>query len=133
MHHHHRRCLPFAVLTGAAIALGAVAARHGNAWQRVWLRAAIAGATWPTHRETRDRCARRLPRQTFASPEGHPATWRRWERGNGGDYTGVAELCFAVGVALDVRVCAQGSVKEQQVMRDCLSSWRAAMPTDASD
>jgi hypothetical protein len=63
MPHHHKRWLPFAVLTGAAIALWVIGAQHGYAWQLVWLPAAMAGATWPTDRKTRDRCARRLPWQ----------------------------------------------------------------------
>ena len=55
--------LQFASATAAAIALWALAAVHGYAWQMIWLPAAAAGATWPSHRgRTLALCRRRLGR-----------------------------------------------------------------------
>jgi hypothetical protein len=50
--------------TGAALLLWALAAAHGDAWQMIWLPAAIAGATWPHHnKRTLEHCLRRLRRR----------------------------------------------------------------------
>jgi hypothetical protein len=58
------RWLPLAFTTGAALALWALAAANGYAWQLIWLPAAVAGATWPRHRtRTLDNCVRRLRRE----------------------------------------------------------------------
>ena len=52
------RWLPLAFTTGAALALWALAAANGYAWQLIWLPAAVAGAAWPRHRTA---YARQLP------------------------------------------------------------------------
>ena len=58
------RWLPLAFTTGAALALWALAAANGYAWQLIWLPAAVAGAAWPRHRtRTLDNCLRRLRRE----------------------------------------------------------------------
>lgn len=59
------RWLRFAVSTGAAIAVWAVAAVNGYAWQMLWLPGVIAGAAWPInnkHKHHRSR-GRRSPRR----------------------------------------------------------------------
>jgi hypothetical protein len=59
----NKRWRQFASATAAALALWALAAAHGYAWQLIWLPAAAAGATWPTQRtRTLDHCLRRLRR-----------------------------------------------------------------------
>lgn len=56
-----KRWLRFASVTAIAVALWALAAVHGYAWQMIWLPAAAAGAAWPSHgTDTRDQCLRRL-------------------------------------------------------------------------
>ena len=58
------RWLPLAFTTGAALALWALAAANGYAWQLIWLPAAVAGAAWPRHRtRALDNCHRRLRRE----------------------------------------------------------------------
>jgi hypothetical protein len=58
------RWLPPAITTCAALALWALAATNGYAWQLICLPAAIAGAAWPRHRTpTLDNCLRRLRRK----------------------------------------------------------------------
>ena len=47
------RWLPLAFTTGAALALWALAAANGYAWQLIWLPAVVAGAAWPRHRTRR--------------------------------------------------------------------------------
>jgi hypothetical protein len=39
--------LHFAIATAAALAVWALAAAHGYAWQTIWLPAAVARAAWP--------------------------------------------------------------------------------------
>jgi hypothetical protein len=68
MHHHRSRWLPFALLTGAALAMWALATAHGYGWQLIWLPAVIAGAGWPAHRTTLARCLQRLRWQRKESP-----------------------------------------------------------------
>ena len=50
MHILAKRWLPLAIATSAALALWALAAAHGYAWQTIWLPAAVAGAAWPRDR-----------------------------------------------------------------------------------
>ena len=58
------RWLPLGIATGAALALWALAAAKGYAWQLIWLPAAVAGAAWPRHHtRTLDKCLRRLRRE----------------------------------------------------------------------
>ena len=58
------RWLPLVLTTGAALALWALAAANGYAWQLIWLPAAVAGAAWPRHRTgTLDNCLRRRRRE----------------------------------------------------------------------
>lgn len=59
----NNRWLP---LLGAssALALWALAAARGYAWQTLWLPAAVAGAAWPRRRQTIPTdCLRRLPQR----------------------------------------------------------------------
>jgi hypothetical protein len=57
------RWLPLALTTSAALAILALAAAHGYAWQLIWLPAVIAGAAWPGHRKTAlEKCLRRRHR-----------------------------------------------------------------------
>jgi hypothetical protein len=60
MHARHHRWFPFAIVTAIAIAIWALAALHGYAWQMLWLPAVIAGAAWPRHVHGK-RKPRRLP------------------------------------------------------------------------
>ena len=58
------RWLPLAFTTGAALALWALAAANGYAWQLIWLPAAVAGAAWPRHHtRTLHNCLRRRRRE----------------------------------------------------------------------
>ena len=58
------RWLPVAFTTGAALALWALAALNGYAWQLIWLPAAVAGVAWSRIRtDTLDNCLRRLRRE----------------------------------------------------------------------
>jgi hypothetical protein len=58
------RWLPLALSTGAALALWALAAANGYAWQLIWLPAAVAGAAWPRHHtRTLHNCLRRRRRE----------------------------------------------------------------------
>ena len=50
MHLLAKRWLPLALATSAALALWALAAEHGYAWETIWLPAAVAGAAWPSNR-----------------------------------------------------------------------------------
>ena len=52
-----KRWLPLAIATSAGLALWALAAAHGYAWQTIWLPAAVAGVAWPRDRTlTLGRC-----------------------------------------------------------------------------
>ena len=53
MHAHRHPWIPFALLTVIAVAIWALAAVHGYAWQMLWLPAVIAGAAWPGHGKRR--------------------------------------------------------------------------------
>jgi hypothetical protein len=72
MHNHERRWIPFALLSGPALGLWALAAVHGYAWQTIWLPATVAGAAWPRHTTPAiGDCLRRLRRdgsRTFNKP-----------------------------------------------------------------
>jgi hypothetical protein len=58
------RWLPLALTTGAALALWALAAANGYAWQLIWLPATVAGAAWPRHStRTLNNCLHRLRRE----------------------------------------------------------------------
>ena len=55
------RWLPFAVTTGGGLAIWALAAAHGYAWQLLWLPAVMAGTTWPASgKRTFKYCVQRL-------------------------------------------------------------------------
>ena len=56
------RWLPFAC-TCAALALWALAAANGYAWEMLWLPAVVAGAAWSHYTPTREHCLRRLRQQ----------------------------------------------------------------------
>jgi hypothetical protein len=61
--------LPLAIATSAALALWALAAAHGYAWQTIWLPAAVAGAAWPRDRTlTLGRCLHQLRERRDAKP-----------------------------------------------------------------
>jgi hypothetical protein len=63
IHEFNERWLYFAFAIGAALALWALAAVYGYAWQTIWLPAAVAGAAWPSRRSRMlDECLRRLQR-----------------------------------------------------------------------
>ena len=63
-----KRWLPLAIATSAALALWALAAAHGYAWQTIWLPAAVAGAAWPRDRTLTRSCgALRRGDMRFAS------------------------------------------------------------------
>lgn len=56
---HHWR--PFAVTTGLALTLWALAAAHGYGWEMIWLPAVVAGAAWPRRSTPRlDQCRTRV-------------------------------------------------------------------------
>jgi hypothetical protein len=58
------RWLPLAFMTAAALALWALAAANGYAWQLIWLPAVVAGAAWPRRRaSTLSNCLRHLRRE----------------------------------------------------------------------
>jgi hypothetical protein len=58
------RWLPLTLTSGAALAIWAIAAAHGYAWQMIWLPAAVAGAAWPRDRKrSLGHCLQRLRRQ----------------------------------------------------------------------
>jgi hypothetical protein len=50
MHLLAKRWRPLAIATSVALALWALAAGHGYAWETIWLAAAVAGAAWPGNR-----------------------------------------------------------------------------------
>lgn len=57
MHILIKRWLPLSITSGAALALWALAAARGYAWETIWLPAAVAGAAWPRDRTlTLGRC-----------------------------------------------------------------------------
>jgi hypothetical protein len=56
--HFNNRWLPIVLATGAAVAVWALAASRGYAWQMLWLPGAVAGAAWPRKRRSKDRCFR---------------------------------------------------------------------------
>jgi hypothetical protein len=67
MHILGKGWLPLAIATSAALALCALAAAHGYAWQTIWLPAAVAGAAWPRDRKpTLHRCFSRLRKRRNA-------------------------------------------------------------------
>jgi len=58
------RWAPFALVTGAALGIWALAAVRGYAWQMLWLPAVVAGAAWPRQSAaTLEQCVRRLRRR----------------------------------------------------------------------
>ncbi len=68
MHILAKRWLPLAIASSAALALWALAAAHGYAWQTIWLPATVAGAAWPRDRTLTLRrcpisCANNEPQQ----------------------------------------------------------------------
>ena len=54
---HGNRWLLLALSTSAALALWALGAAHGYAWQMIWLPAAVAGAAWPRDNTHAPECA----------------------------------------------------------------------------
>ena len=63
MHAHRHRWFPSSVLIAIAVAIWALAAFHGYAWQLIWLPAVVAGASWPRSRTGGiGACLRRLQR-----------------------------------------------------------------------
>jgi len=58
---HTNRWLPIAS-SCAALAVWALAAAHGYAWQMLWLPGAVAGAAWPRHHTRTLECLRQARR-----------------------------------------------------------------------
>lgn len=65
----HRHWSQFALITSAAVAIWALAAADGHAWELIWLPGAVAGAAWPMHgQKSLQRCLQRRRRDRDRCP-----------------------------------------------------------------